>query len=298
LMLDTLYLAVYKFFAFLLKILPFFILKKFMFSLAWIAYKVSKKHRHRIISHLEIAFPKNFNLKEKNTIGIHAFINLLDTVFGIMRRDGMAKEKVLENIAFEGSEIIQKYQDEGKNFILVTGHYGNWELLSQSIAIQFNLQLVGVGRKIDSTVMDKILKKNREQFNVEMIYKKGALKESMRVIKEGKTLGILTDQALKPHQSIEVEFFKQRATHTPLASILSRKFDLDLIPAYICTEDYKNYTVKIYKPIKSLKSDNQEKDLAILTQSQASIIEEVITRYPHQWFWMHRRWKGIENVKA
>ncbi|PTB86169.1 hypothetical protein C9925_02265 [cyanobacterium G8-9] len=88
-------------------------------------------------------------------------------------------------------------------------------------------------------------------------------------------------------------FFAKKATHTPLASILSRKFGLDLIPAYISTEDYEEYTVKIYEPIKSLKTDNQEEDLAILTQLQADIMEDVIRSNPKQWFWMHRRWKGF-----
>jgi len=293
-MLDTFYLGLYKFFTFLLKVLPLLVLKKLMFSLAWIAYKVSKKHRNRIHRHIELAFPKVYSQEEKKAIGIEAFMNLLDTVFGIMRRDGMKKSKVIENIVFENTEIIKEYQDKNKNFILITGHYGNWELLSQSIAIKFDLQLAGVGRKIDSDKMNAVLKKNREQFNVKMIYKKGALKEAIKMIKKDKTLGILTDQALKINQSIEVNFFNQRATHTALASILSRKFDLDLIPAYISTEDYKNYTIKIYEPIKSLKTAYQEEDLKQLTQAQASIMESVIRKNPKQWFWMHRRWKGIE----
>ena len=203
----------------------------------------------------------------------------------------MSKEKVLQNITFEGNEIIEQYQKEGKNFILVTGHFGNWELLSQSIAIKFGLRLVGVGRKIDSDVIDDVLKKNREQFNVEMVYKKGALKECIKVINQDKVVGILTDQAIRKNQSIEVSFFGKKATHTPLASMLSRKFGLDLIPAYISTDDYINYKVNIYSPIKYIKTDNQEEDLAILTQLQANAIEGVIREKPRQWFWMHRRWK-------
>ncbi|MDQ7086181.1 MAG: lipid A biosynthesis lauroyl acyltransferase [Sulfurovum sp.] len=290
-MLDYFYLALYTFFKVLLKVLPSWILRKLMTAIAWLAWYSSPKHKNRIKEHLTLAWGTALNESEQKEIGIHAFMNLLDTVFGILKRDGMDKQEVLHNITFEGSEIIEAYQKANKNFILVTGHYGNWELLSQSMAIKFDLTLVGVGRKIDSAMMDEVLKKNREQFNVEMIYKKGALKESMRVIKEGKTLGILTDQALRPHQSIEVQFFNQRATHTPLASILSRKFGLDLIPAYISTEDYQSYTVKIYEPIVSIKTENQEEDLAILTQKQADITEKVIRKNPKQWFWMHRRWK-------
>jgi len=263
-----------------------------MYALAWLAYRVSKKHRIRILNNLELAYGTQLGNQEKKEIGIQAFMNLLDTVFGIMRRDGLSKERVLQNISFEGSEIIESYQKEGKNFIFITGHYGNWELLSQSIAIQFDLILVGVGRKIDSDVMDEVLKKNREQFNVEMVYKQGAMKDSIKAINQGKTLGILTDQAIRRNQSIDVTFFGKKATHTPLASILSRKFGLDLIPAYIYTNDYINYKVTIYPPIKSIKTENQEEDLAILTQLQSDAMENVIRQNPKQWFWMHRRWKG------
>ena len=292
-MLEYMYLGLYRFFQALLKVLPDSLVRKLMYGLAWIAYTLSAKHRKRIDDNLTLAYGKSLSEKEKKEIGIHAFMNLLDTVFGIVKRDGLSKEKVVQNVTFEGSEIIEAYQKEGKNFILITGHYGNWELLSQSIAIAFDLTLVGVGRKIDSDAMDNILKKNREQFNVEMVYKKGAMKESIKAINQGKTLGILTDQAIRKNQSIDVTFFGKKATHTPLASILSRKFALDLIPAYISTNDYINYKVTIYPPIKSLKTENQEEDLAILTQLQSDAMEEVIRKNPKQWFWMHRRWKGF-----
>ena len=263
----------------------------FMRALAWFAYSVSSKHQKIISQNLDIAYHPPLDKAEKKSMGIAAFMNLIDTIFGIMRRDGMCKEEVLENVTFEGSEIIERYQKEGKNFILVTGHYGNWELLSQSIAIKFNLNLVGVGRKIDSDVMDRVLKENRERFNVEMVYKKGAMKGCIKAINQGKVVGILTDQAIRKNQSIDVTFFGTKATHTPLASILSRKFGLDMIPAYISTEDYRHYRVKIYDPIVSRKTENQEEDLAILTQLQSDITEKVIKSKPKQWFWMHRRWK-------
>ena len=290
-MLDYLYLGLYKFFGFVLKVLPAGVVRVLMRALAWLAYTVSQKHRNIIHENLERAYPTVYTEKEKRAIGIEAFMNLIDTVFGIIRRDGMKKEEVIANVTFEGSEIIEAYQKAGKNFILVTGHYGNWELLSQSIAIKFDLTLVGVGRKIDSDMMDKVLKKNRERFNVEMVYKEGAMKGCIKAINQQKVVGILTDQAIKKTQSIEVEFFGQKATHTPLASILARKFEIDLIPAYISTEDYQHYKVKVYPVIKSIKTENQEKDLAILTQLQSECMEKVVRNSPKQWFWMHKRWK-------
>jgi len=266
-----------------------------MKGLGWFAYKISSKHQNIINANLELAFPKKLNVEKKEEIGKAAFTNLIDTVFGIIKRDGITKDEVLQNVTFEGEEIIKQYQKENKQFILLAAHYGNWELLSQAIAIKFNITLVGVGRELDSKLMDKVLKENRERFNVEMVYKKGAMKGCIKVIHEKKIVGILTDQAIRKNQSQNVKFFDVEATHTPLASILSRKFGLDMIPAYIHTDDYINYVVKIETPIKTVKTENQEEDLAILTQLQADVTEEIIKSDPKQWFWMHKRWKGFDK---
>ena len=296
-MLDAVYLGLYRTFRFLLRVLPRGFRRKVISLLASLAYSVSRKHRVIIDYNLDLAYNHTLDQEEKRKIGKAAFENLVDTVFGIMERDGASPQKVLENVTFKGEEIVRNYQQKGKNFILVTGHYGNWELLSQSIALEFDLTLVGVGRKLDSDVMDRVLKENREQFNVEMVYKKGALKGCIDAIRAKKTVGILTDQHIRKNQSIDVTFFGHRATHTPLASILSRKFGLDMIPAYIHTEDYRHYTVTIYEPIKTRKTENQEEDLAILTQAQADRMEQVIRQDPRQWFWMHDRWRHFKKKR-
>lgn len=292
---DYIYLGLYKSFGFLLSFLPRQLTIKLMYGLAWFAYTVSKKHQHIISKNLDLAFNHTLDEVEKKRIGISAFMNLIDTTFGIIERDSMTKAEVIENVTFEGEEIVRKYQDENKKIIFVTGHQGNWELLSQSIAIKFNLTLVGVGRKLDSSLMDTILKENRERFNVEMVYKKGAVKGCIKSLSENKAVGILIDQALGKDQSITVKLFGKDATHTPIASILSRKFGIDLIPAFISTNDYKNYHVKVYPPIKSIKTEDQEDDLDKLTQAQADVMEKVMREHPDEWFWMHKRWKGFRD---
>jgi KDO2-lipid IV(A) lauroyltransferase len=243
------------------------------------------------MQNLDIVFADKLSIEEKKEMTIGAYMNLLDTTFGLMRRDGMKKEEVLKNVSFEGSEIIEQYQNKGKQIIFVTGHQGNWELLVQVMAIKFDMRTVAVGRKLDSALMDEVLKKNRERFNIGMVYKKGAMRGCIQALNKGKNIWLLVDQAIRKNQSIDVKFFGKTATHTPMASILSLKFDLDLVPVYISSKDYKHYKVKIYPPIKTLKTDNKEQDLATLTQAQANVTEDAINDNPKQWFWMHKRWK-------
>jgi len=290
-MVNYFYLFLYKVLSKILQVIP----RSWSIALSkWLAqfvYFLSKKYQKIIGANLDLAFEKKLTPQEKKEIGIATFRNLIDTVFGVMQRDCMPKEIVLQNIKFEGEEIIREYQNKNKQFILITGHQGNWELLSQAVAIYFDFTLVGVGRKLNSQVMDLVLKKNRERFNVEMVYKKGAIKSCIQAILQKKIVGILIDQHLPLEQSINVDFFNHKVTHTPMASILSRKFDLDLIPVFISTEDYKNYVVNVYNPIKAIKTDDKEKDLEQMTLAQASVMERAVRAHPKEWFWVHKRWK-------
>jgi len=294
-MLDYFYLGLYKFFSFLIWILPESIVHGIVKALAWLAYTMSKRRRTIIHDNLDLAFESSLSEAEKKEIGIRAYMNLIDTTFGLMKRDRMNIDEVMENITFEGVEIVEKYQREGKKFMFISGHYGNWELVAPAIAQRFNMTFVVVGRKLDSEVMDTVLKESREKFNVELVYKKGALRGCISAINQGKTIGILTDQSIRKSLSTDVIFFAHKATHTPMASILSRKFEMDIIPIYISTENYMDYRMKICKPIEMIKTDNQEEDLAILTQLQSDVMEENIRQNPKQWFWMHKRWKGFNK---
>jgi Kdo2-lipid IVA lauroyltransferase/acyltransferase len=45
------------------------------------------------------------------------------------------------------------------------------------------------------------------------------------------------------------------------------------------------------KPIQIERTGNLEKDILSLTQRYTTIIESRIREHPHEWLWMHRRWK-------
>ena len=65
----------------------------------------------------------------------------------------------------------------------MTAHYGNWELLALAIAAKFG-SLSIVGRPLDSKVMNKILERNREQFDIELIPRKGAMRPLIKALKD------------------------------------------------------------------------------------------------------------------
>lgn len=263
-------------------------------KLSKMLYCFDKKHRHIIHVNLNLAFGENISDDKRKEIGIRTFYNLAQTVIGFMRRSGKTKDALLQGISFNNEIVLKNALSEHKKVIFVTGHYSNWELLPPAIAIKFGIQLVGVGRQLDSLLMDKVLLKNREEFGVEMLYRKGAMKGSLKALKEGKVLGLLLDQHLGERQGgIAVNFFNHKVMHSPAASVMARNFEAVMIPTYISTDDYEKYEVTFYEPIPYIKSNNKEEDILKMTQAQADVMEEVIKAKPEEWFWVHKRWKGF-----
>jgi KDO2-lipid IV(A) lauroyltransferase len=232
-------------------------------------------------------------LKEKKEIATRVFYNLLQIIVGMVKRKTLDKEGLLSPITFENDHILQKAIKDQKKIIFITAHYSNWELLAPVLASKYNIQLAIVGRKLDSKPMNKILVDTRERFGVEMIYRKGAMKGMIKALKQHKAVGLLLDQNLREKQGgIKVSFFNKPAGHSPAASVLARSLDATIIPVFIQTDDYLNYTVKFYTPLRTIKTEHKDEDIRQMTQAQADITQHVITQRPQEWFWVHKRWKA------
>jgi len=291
-MIDYFYLFIYQFFTLLSKLLPKRVMDLLLLGLSKIIYRLDKKHRQIIHTNLKLAFGNTLTKAQMDKIGIHTFYNMLQTIVGFMRRYGRTRQELLKNVSFQNEHFVQHAIDTNQKIIFITGHYSNWELLAPAIAARFTIALAAVGRKLDSSLMDQLLKKNREQFGVELLYKKGAMKGMIKALKNGKAVGLLLDQSLGEKQGgIKVDFFGKSAGHSPAASILSRTLDATVIPAFITTDDYEHYTVTFHEPLPIIKTEDKEMDIRLMTQAQADITQKVIETKPEEWFWVHKRWK-------
>lgn len=288
-MMDYIYLTSFYIFRFFIRIIPKIILDGFLNLFAFIIYTFDKKHRKIAKVNLDLAYEDNMSENNKNQIIKKSYKNLLFTLADFVKNQGASKEEILNKVSFVNSEILQKLLDDNKKIIMITAHYGNWELLSLSIAAKLT-PLSVVGRDLDSEVMNKILTKNREQFDIELLSKTGAMKGMVRALKNNRPIGLLVDQNTSDSEGLLIDFFGKKARHTATAAILAKKFDAIIIPAFISTYDnHKSYEVKFYEPIIIDKNDD---DLTKYVQAQANITQKIIENKPEEWFWLHKRWKN------
>ncbi len=191
----------------------------------------------------------------------------------------------------EGLEFAKKAREEGKGIIFVTGHVGNWEVLGCAMQFLFHQPVHSIAKHMENPFTDRFFTKLREDGGQKIIFTENASREIIRVLKHNKLLGILVDQNAKEN-SIFVDFFGQKAATTRSAATLSLKMGAPIIMLFArrIAGRYK-FKISVSKPIEIEKTGNLEKDVFNLTQLYTRIIESHIRENPHEWLWIHRRWK-------
>lgn len=275
----------------LIRIMPSLIIKFFLEFLAFIAFHCDKKHRKIIQTNLNIAFNDTLSSEEKKLIAYKTYRNMSYYLADFVNNQGISSEELLKKVTLVNFDPIKKLYDNKEKIIFITAHYGNWELIALPISYHLN-GITAVGRDLESPLMQNILRQNREQFGLELVSKKGAMKHLIRSLSHHKPIALLVDQNTADNEGILIDFFGKKARHTPTASILSRKFDAWIVPAFIRSTDYKHYTLTFLSPFKTPVTDNESHDIFISVQQQAHITQDAIVQKPDEWFWSHRRWKN------
>ncbi len=288
---DKVYLYLFYFFRFLVRTLPDFLLYPILNVIYHIIYFFDKKHRKVIKTNLDFAFGDELSQKEKERITKKCYKNMVYYLADFIQNQGISKNEIAKKVAYKNEDILKDAIKDNKKIILITAHYGNWELISLSLAL-FNKPITGIGRALDAKSLDKILRKNREQFDIEVLDKNGALRGMIRALKNDRLLGVLVDQNTAEKDGVLIDFFGKKARQTHSTAILARKLDAVIIPVFVTTNDYKNYTVTFYDKIIPKKTKDIDDDIVKTTQEQANIIEKVIREKPGEWFWFHKRWKN------
>jgi len=203
------------------------------------------------------------------------------------------KDNIHKYVQLEGHEYLTEALSHGKGVVLATSHSGNWELMGAALAMH-GFPLVCVAQKQTNVDMDRFINETRTSTGMQIIYKTG-VRDMIKLLGEGKVLGILMDQDAN-RDGVMVNFFGRLASTAQGAAALGRLKDAPIVPVFITEHRDGTHTGIIHPPIWVDKTSNREQDIFAMTQQLTTIIEQHIRKYPHEWFWLHNRWKSTPPI--
>ena len=287
---DRLYLAGFYTLKFLIFILPSSLQNLLAKFLAFAFMKLKKKRFHIVMTNLNLAFGETKTKEEKLEIAKKCYYNFAKYLgINFILNQNTTKQKILEQVVFKNEHFLLDAIRSGRPIIVTTAHFGQWEIFGLAVAAHFGPSSV-LGRKLDSSVMDKILRANRAQFDVELIDKDGGAKDILKALKARRIVGILVDQNTAPKDGIKVQFFGKDVLHTPAASVLAQKTNALIINAFIYQKGENLNEICFEEPI-DISTFDKEDAVQKATQMQCSACEEMVRARPEEYFWFHQRFK-------
>ena len=287
---DRLYLAGFYTLKFFIFILPSSLQNLLAKFLAFAFMKLKKKRFHVVMTNLNLAFGETKSKEEKLEIAKKCYYNFAKYLgINFILNQNTTKQKILKQVVFKNEHFLLDAMKSGRPIIVTTAHFGQWEIFGLAVAAHFGPSSV-LGRKLDSSVMDKILRANRAQFDVELIDKDGGAKDILKALKARRIVGILVDQNTAPKDGIKVQFFGKDVLHTPAASVLAQKTNALIINAFIYQKGENLNEICFEQPI-DISTFDKEDAVQKATQMQCSACEAMVRARPEEYFWFHQRFK-------
>jgi len=197
--------------------------------------------------------------------------------------------KLMDHITIEGLEHLKEAKEHNRGVLIITGHYSNWELLALTFGHKIS-KAYAVARKQNNPFLNYLIENIRQRFGNIVIYKAGALKKIISVLKENAIVGILYDQCVVEDEGIIVDFLCRPAWTMKIPVMLSQKTGAPLLPVFM-KKTQSGYTISINRPYYPEKETELKENIRIMN----SYIETEIKNDPTQWLWIHRRWKRIDS---
>ena len=254
------------------------------------AFKLMSRSRKRIDSHLEIAFPE-LDQDRRDALRaacIRHFGLMLAEVAWMWRARPAQIEAICE---IEGREHLDAALENGRGAMFVTGHCGNWELLSARLPIA-GVPLVTAVRKLDDTRLDNLVTTMRTRFGTQILPRGPAAgRQLARALGRGGVGALLLDQDIKDIPGVFVPFFGRPARTPSGAAMLSIRMRFPLLPGFIHRCADGTHKGVVHPPLPIPTDGTLEDKVEELTAAATAAIERQIRKYPEQWVWMHRRWR-------
>jgi len=207
----------------------------------------------------------------------------------------MDVEEVGKRVVIEGREHLDAALASGKGLMGVTGHLGNWEILTHMnrlIGLEFCVMAdVRKDPRLESLV-DGI----RKRSGAVILPPKGKALMLIKELKKGHTIAIVADQRGRRSDNLYCNFFGLPAPTNPAPAFLAIKSDA-LVMTVSAIKENGRYRVSFSEAREAASFGDGKQGIVNLSQFMQSWVETMVMRYPDQWFWLHCRWTRRSEMR-
>lgn len=275
--------------------LPFRILYIISDVLFVIVYYIARYRRDVVKENIASSFPEMPEKEQKKVIR-QFYRHFTDYFVETIKLAHITDEEMRHRMEFVGTEMIDRYFDEGRSLAMYFSHCGNWEW-APSITLWTRHKpseetvFAQVYRPLTNHWFDAYFLKLRSRFGSVSYDKRLVFRDLLRLRRDGKLsiTGFMSDQKPSHNDTVHVLKFLNHPTAiiTGTETIVRK---LDLVAIYW---DMEKLGRGHYRITARLITDNAASlPQFAITDTYTRMLETTILRQPSIWLWSHRRWKN------
>ena len=250
--------------------------------IASILYHYIPKRKKVAIKNLKTAFPECSDTWIQNTLKkCYKFL-----CYNFIQFLAFPKSTDSIKIQINGQVALDNALEKGKGVILISAHFGAWEILGHWLGVN-NYPLRGVAQRQKNKGANKFFEEKRQLSGIKHIYRKVGMDVLYNILKENKILGLVSDQDAK-NKGIFVNFFNTPASTHKGAAIFHLNTSAPMIFGLCIQTGFQEYKIEL---IPIIPVNNTIEDI---TKQYTLTLEKIIRKYPDQYFWFHNRWKTTQ----
>jgi KDO2-lipid IV(A) lauroyltransferase len=223
-----------------------------------------------------------------------AFRNVGIALFEFVYFPRLNSAAINELVQIGNSELVERVFARGQGIILLTAHFGNWELLAQSVPARTGIPVRVIVKQQANERVNKRINEWRTMLGNIAVPMEVSVRELLKALREKKAVGMVGDQSAAV-QSDAVPFFGREVPTFEGPAMFSLKTRAPLLVGFAVRQPNGSYEAEFHEvPSNDLTTYTPENVLE-LTKRHVAITEAVIRAHPDQWLWMHKRWKHVPS---
>ena len=256
-------------------------------GLLW--FSVIRVRRRVVLDNLNRSLPE-LSDTERKQVALECYRNLGRAAVEFLLVARQSGDELAALVRIEGVERIEQARAAGRGVIVVTGHFGNWDLLCTAAAAA-GLPLYVVTKQLSASGFDRFWQQTREQKGVRLLPARGSLTKLLAALKQNAIVALVVDQHDPSPSAVVVDFLGRPAAATAAPALLARRTGAPLLPVFVERQADGTHRAHIGEAIECGRGSDLKRDVRETTQRIQDSLEQVIRARPDHWLWLHRRWK-------
>lgn len=266
----------------------------------WLAWRLMRETTAAVAANLAPLFPDMTGAQLRRD-ALKTYRHYAHDTIDFVRALSASPDEIQRTFDLAGNRaIFEAVLAEGRGALLVTGHYGNWEIGGLLMSRVIKLPLTVVVMAESDRDVNRLRREIRDRMGVGTLEVRQSLETALqirRLLAENRFVAMLIDRHLG-RDRVPITFFGRPAWFLQTPALLGYLTGAPLVACFLERDGPGHFMTKAIGPIRVDRALPRHQAVQQATQQVACAIESRVRANPHSWYHFYRYWDAQNDQYA